>query len=146
MTKSEGSISVRAMSRAVSRNNLLFGVAVFFICIYFFGRPMATGFGLGLLVGIINYQILFRSALKGSQMEPEVGRSFIVKRFYTRFMLIAAAYVVIIFYLKVDPIGVMGGYTLTLFVATGTIFKLSNREVEPVVDGAPIVNKMGETL
>ena len=136
MTKTEGSITVGAMGTTVTKYNLLFGAGAFIICLLILGLTTATALGLGLIVGTLNYQVLFRSALRSSKLEPGKARTFLVRRYFVRFILMLAAFGVIIFYLNAHPVPVMIGYTQTLIVATATIFRLSNRDIEPVIGNA----------
>ncbi|MEE8573984.1 MAG: ATP synthase subunit I [Thermodesulfobacteriota bacterium] len=100
-----------------------------FVCSYF-SMKLAVGYGVGFLLGFLNFSLLFRSVVKGVMLTPEKAGRFMSRRYSIRFLIMALLMVVLLKKTSIDPVSLLIGFTITFICTIATMMVLVKGDFE----------------
>lgn len=101
----------------------LVGGLIFIAVSIVLGIGFIVDFLSGLIAGTISQAVSLQSSRRGISMAPERAKYFILIRYALRFILLAAVLGLLIFYGGLHPVPLIGGYTVSVFVAIAVTFR-----------------------
>lgn len=107
--------------------NLLIGIGAFVACTII-SNGVATGFSLGLLIGVLNQYLCLRIARTGISMAPEKVNTFVATRYFLRFALTAMVMAVLVSKTLVNPWALLMGFVGSLFLTITTMLLVARGE------------------
>ncbi|VAW38416.1 hypothetical protein MNBD_DELTA02-489 [hydrothermal vent metagenome] len=100
------------------------------LCIAINKNSAALPFALGVVAGVFNLYMYLKILKKGLTKPIDNMASFIMSRYYVKFVIIMATLVVLIMLVKMNPLPLLAGFTATIMTTIIAMVFISRKEFE----------------
>lgn len=121
--------SAPAVRRSVIANIAAGALATGLLAV--FKTPLATGFAVGYIIGVVNLLWLLRIARRAVAMAPHRAQRFVARHYFMRFAATALVLGVLISKRYIEPWPPVGGLTLCVLTTIGVMLYSAKEEVNP---------------
>lgn len=113
----------------VAISNLIMLAVGVAICLTF-KKTAAAPFAIGVLTGVFNLYMYMRILKKGMTKPIDGMATFIMSRYYVKFIVIITLLAVLIVKIKVSPLPLLAGFTATIMTTIIAMVFISRKEFE----------------
>lgn len=113
--------------KVLATNLVMLGVGVAVICLVF-NKSLVLPFTMGVLAGIFNLY-MYQRLLKKSITKPiDKMASFVMTRYYVKFLIILAILAILIAKLELGPLPLLAGFVATIMTTIIAMVFISRKE------------------
>ncbi len=120
-------VSVRAFVRKIRNAAIIIGLILGFFLAFFWSRHIGLGFLAGVLISIVNFQLMAVDAFEIEEKTPKRARKFIIGRYAIRYAIMFGFLALIATRTDLNIIAAFTGiFFVPVFLLAGQLFSVIN--------------------